>query len=54
MTPNHHLRSPNASRVGRGVAGLGLGARSARRGVRFAGGAVVPVNPVVIAILSAS
>lgn len=54
MTPTTHLRSPIASRVGRGVAGIGLGARSARRGVRFEGGAVAPVNPVVIAILSAS
>ena len=54
MTPNHHLRLPIASRVGRGVAGLGLGARSARRGVRFQGGAVMPVNPVATAILSAS
>lgn len=54
MTPTTHHRLPIASCVGRGVAGIGLGARSARRGVRFAGGAVVPVNPVVIAILSAS
>jgi hypothetical protein len=54
MTPTTHLRLPIASRVGRGVAGMDLGARSARRGVRFEGGAVLPVNPVGIAILSAS